>query len=440
MSAIAGILESNQTNQVQAMLQKMAHRGPAGSQVIPQSGLTVGAAWTHCEKAPVDQLVQSQFTFTERNDGSLLPRLQRDALGIAPLYYGWTNGGQTLCFASEVKALRDLTRQISILPPGCSFDGSQVQPWYQLKYGPLLQDSPGRVAEDLLARLSAAVQKHIDNGQVGAWLSGGLDSSAIAAIARSYAPELHTFAAGFAGAPDLEYARLAAAHIHSRHHEVTVSIRQALKVLPEVIYHLESFDALLVRSSITNYLVARLASDYVPAVFSGEGGDELFAGYDYLKSLDPALLPEELLDITGRLHNTALQRVDRSAAAHGILAYVPFLDTSVVELALSIPTTYKLHNGVEKWILRQTVESLLPPEIVNRPKAKFWEGAGVQKNIAAYAEDRISDRMFEQERSLPMGWVINSKEELFYYRIFREIFGEFTTLDWMGRTKGAPVS
>jgi asparagine synthase (glutamine-hydrolysing) len=218
-----------------------------------------------------------------------------------------------------------------------------------------------------------------------------------------------------------------------------VTFGEMLAVLPTVIYHLESFDALLVRSSITNYLVAKAAADYVPAVFSGEGGDELFAGYEYLKALDPAALPDELIDITGRLHNTALQRVDRSAAAHDTVAHVGFLDPDVVDYALRIPIEWKLLNRTEKWILRLALDGMLPASVLNRTKSKFWEGAGVGELLARYADDNIRVDDFERERQLPDGSQLNSREELMYYRIFREHFGEFGDLTWLGRTKGAPV-
>jgi asparagine synthase (glutamine-hydrolysing) len=274
----------------------------------------------------------------------------------------------------------------------------------------------------------------------GAWLSGGLDSSIMAAMARPYTETLHTFAAGFDGAPDLEYARLVSRHIQSTHHEMIPTFKDIVKVIPEVIYHLESFDALLVRSSLMNYLVAELASGYVPAVFSGEGSDELFAGYDYLKNLSLEEIPNELIDITGRLHNTALQRVDRCSAAHGTVAYVGFLDQEVVAYAMRIPAEYLIRDGIEKWILRRSVSDLLPERVVRRVKSKFWEGAGVEERIAAYAADQVSDHDFAEQRRLPNGETLNTKEELFYYRIFQEHFGSLKNYDWMGRTKGSPKS
>jgi len=259
----------------------------------------------------------------------------------------------------------------------------------------------------------------------------------LAALARPHVRRLHTFSGGLPGAPDLKHARLVARQLQSEHHEAIARLKDCLAILPDVIYHLESFDALLVRSSLISYLVAKLASQYVPAVFSGEGADELFAGYEYLKSLAPGSLTGKLVEITNRLHNTALQRVDRCASALGLIVHVSFLDPDVLDYALRIPQGFKIKDGVEKWILRQAAAGKLPDSILNRPKAKFWHGAGVGELLAQHADKHISTADFEHEKFLPNGWTLNSKEELMYYRIFRERFGECKNLSWMGRTKGA---
>ena len=147
-----------------------------------------------------------------------------------------------------------------------------------------------------------------------------------------------------------------------------------------------------------------------------------------------------MIDIIGRLHNTALQRVDRFASAHGTVAHVAFLNPEVVAYALQIPAEFKLRDGVEKWILRWALDGALPESVLNRTKAKFWEGAGVGDLLAEYAKGQISDADFRAERKLANGWTLNTKEELLYYRIFREHFGELEDLAWMGRTKGAPMA
>jgi asparagine synthase (glutamine-hydrolysing) len=291
------------------------------------------------------------------------------------------------------------------------------------------------MANELRRRLHLAVKRRLAGDTLGCWLSGGLDSSVLAALARPFVTHLHTFVAGVPGAPDVEAARAVAGYLKAEHHEVMVDLPGLLDVLPRVIYHLESFDALLVRSSLTNYLVAGEAARYVPAVLSGEASDELFAGYAYLAGLPSGRLAGELLELIAGLHNTALQRVDRCAAAHGLLAYVPFTDPAVVDYALCIPPELKRRDGVEKWILRHAFSGALPEAILWRKKAKFWEGAGVGKMMAEYAEERIGDAAFLGERRLPNGWLLRTKEELLYYRIFREHFGDLAELDWMGRTK-----
>jgi asparagine synthase (glutamine-hydrolysing) len=443
MSAIAGIEIPGKQQEVQQMLETMGHRGPAGSEISQINGATLGVAWTENQSSAgaklqeggiaTDYVADSHFaTVSSKPDGLFF---KRDPLGIAPLYYGKTPEG-ALAFASEVKALVPYASEIQELSPGSTFDGHLEKSYFDLEkngHDPVQGDTD-TVAHELRARLERSVESRVGNGPVGVWLSGGLDSSSMAALARPYFDTFYTIAAGMEGSPDLYYANMVAEHIGSEHHEVIVDLNIMLKALPEVIYHLESFDPLLVRSSITNFLVAKRAADFVPAIFSGEGGDELFAGYSYLKNLDPSLLEQELIDCTNSLHNTALQRVDRCASAHGTIAHVSFLDPEVVDYAVHIPIDYKLHDGSEKWILRRAVEDALPQEIVERDKAKFWNGAGIDDMLALYSDEHISSEEFERERSLSNGWQINTKEELFYYRIFKEHFGELDDLTWMGHT------
>lgn len=455
MSGIAGLACTNARTAgtagfrraIEKMLSRLSHRGRAGSEIVEGATATLGLVFSALDSSAVNDLRQQGLARDGEEDGRLAKAwmvgdrlmLMRDALGVSPLYYGRTTD-DVICFASEVKALMAVTRDVHEFPPGCLFDGLQMEINFRLAAQPPVEEPLGRMAQELRRRLAAAVARRIGNGDVGAWLSGGLDSSAMAALARPHVDRLHTFAVGLDHAPDLAYAAEVAAFIGSDHHQIIVTFEGMLTALPMVIYHLESFDALLVRSSVTNYLAAQVAADFVPAVFSGEGGDELFAGYEYLKGLDPAALPDELIDITSRLHNTALQRVDRCASAHGTVAHVAFLDPDVLAYALQIPVAYKLRHGVEKWILRRALEGALPERVLNRTKAKFWEGAGVGDRLAEYADAQISDATFRLERTLPNGWLLNSKEELLYYRIFREHFGDLDDLSWMGRTKGAPVN
>jgi asparagine synthase (glutamine-hydrolysing) len=445
MAGIAGIDRPDKIELVNRMLDKMTHRGWAWREVALETKKTYGALGIKIQEQAMADLKLAGLARDGTGEGHFAQaqakstgfELKRDLLGVAPLYYGKDADG-ILCFASEVKGLLEATRDVHELPPGHTFDGQKLESYHELTQRLAEKDTIEKVAQELRRRLEISVERCIGDGNVGVWLSGGLNSSVLAALVRPRVRQLHTFSIGFPGAPDLEAARLMADFLHSDHHEVVIRFKDLLDILPEAIYYLESFDALVVRSSMVNYLVARTASGFVPAVFSGEGGDELFAGYEYLKSLTPARLPNELIDITGNLHNTALQRVDRCAAAHGTVVHVGFLDPEVVEYALRIPVAHKIHAGIGKWILRQAVVDLLPEAITNRPAAKFWEGAGVGRLMAEFAGGQINDKDFRLERYASNGWKLTSKEELAYYRIFRKHFGEFKDLSWIGRTKVSP--
>jgi len=462
MAGIAGIALPGRQQEVVQMLEKISHRGNDRAKMLEKRDVTMQAAWHEVQVRPMPLSLQMSavwdgvsapapnpdalsnrtepFALASVSAGGLF--LARDMLGVKPLYYGETDG--SLAFASEVKALLTVTEDVHEFPPGTWYtpeDG--FKSFGEVKSGKLPYEDVDKIASELRLKLEQAIIRRATSDEMGTWLSGGVDSSAIAALARPHVRKLHSFVSGVEGAPDVDYGTQMSEFLGTEHHVLIVTLDDLLAALPEVIYHLESFDALLVRSSITNYLTSKMVSDYVGVVYSGEGGDELFAGYDYIKDLPTDKIPDECEDIVMRLHNTALQRVDRSAQAHGVVPFVPFTDIEVVEYALSIPPGYKMYRGdgepIEKWILRKAVEDAVPDSVLWRPKAKFWQGAGVQELLFDYAEVNISNSDFENERVLPNGWKLNSKEELMYYRVFKEHFGELAQLDWMGRTKGAPV-
>ena len=446
MTGIAGIGESGRVEDVGGMLDKIGHRGPNGREIIEVEGATLGVVWSETEKHWIPNMRRQKTVWDAAGRGHFARvdmssnrlTLTRDDIGVVPLYYGRISDG-ALCFGSEVKALLTVTRDINELPPATCFDGVHQVRAHSIKAKIPLDLSAARVANGLRKRIAESVKTRVgERESVGALLSGGLDSSIMSVLSGQCVEELHTFAAGVPDADDLGAAKEVANFIGSNHHDVIVTLDDMIKALPEVIYHLESFDALLVRSSIMHYIVSREASRHVDAVFSGEGADELFAGYEYIKSMKPEAIAAEVVDATRRLHNTALQRVDRCSSAHSITAFVGFLDPSVVKYSLRIPARMKVFEGVEKWILRAAMKGRLPERILNRTKSKFWQGAGVGDKLAEVAESTINDEEFRRERKLSNGWTLNTKEELLYYRIFREHFGDFDKLSWMGRTKGAP--
>ena len=441
MSGIAGINKPNQFSLVKKLLEKISYRGKYKKVIFSTDHSTFGFNSNKYlsdqieifkkEKYIMDSPGVGHFAEAKEKDSSI--ELTRDQIGVVPIYYTYYDN--ELCFASEVKALLELSKVIKELLPGYKFVNNQLIQLYKSDTDFEIKDDPTRIANQLNVLFENVIKNRIKSDEIGSWLSGGLDSSALAALVRPNVNRLYTFSCGVKSSPDLEYAKIMAEYLQSDHYELIISLKDMLKALHEVIYHLESFDALLVRSSIANYLTAKLASDYVDQILSGEGGDEIFGGYLYLKELPINKLKDELIDITNRLHNTALQRVDRCASAFGLIANVIFLDPKIVEYALKIPAEYKIKDGIEKWILRLALKDKLPVKILNRTKAKFWEGAGIGDLITEYADKKISDLDFNSERKLNNGWLLYSKEELFYYRIFKDVFGELENFEWMGRTK-----
>jgi asparagine synthase (glutamine-hydrolysing) len=444
MPGIAGIAVADAFAEVSAMLDRIAHRGNIRRKIIAAEGTTMGVCWNDSLYPPFSESVDACFVCdmadTEHyataaaHNGSFL--FSRDDPGVTPLYFGSSGTGE-LRFASEIKALIPKVIEIREVMPGT---GLVTEPFLPPGYpGEPVSEPSEIVASDLTQLLEDAVSLSIRRKDTGSLLSGGLDSAAITAFAVRHISGIKTFTAGVEGAPDLAYASLTARYLGTDHHETIVTVNDLVSILPDVIWHLESFDPLLIRSSLLNFVAAREASGLVSDILSGEGADELFAGYHYLNTLPLEKVREELLRLTGKLHNTALQRVDRCASAFGMTARLIFPRRALMEYAMAVPVKLKIFNGEGKWLLRKAVEELLPPEIVWRSKAKFWEGGGVNEKLSEIAEESITDSDFRNERVLPNGWILSGKEELYYYRIFRDHFGKEISLSWMGRTDGPTV-
>jgi len=254
------------------------------------------------------------FSFVASGSDSLL--VARDPLGAQPLY--WGNVDRQLAFASELKALVGIAEDIKEFPPGHYFDsGSGLGAYYAPPSDIPTETDAEAAAESIRQQLDAAVQRAIQPGvSTGVLLSGGLDSSVIAAIAKRHCTGMLAFTAGTKSGQDLPFARRVAEHLDIVHEEYIYDIKEMLEVLPTVIYHLESFDAPLVRSAVPNYLVSRLAAPKVDVVLIGEGGDENFGGYHHLKRLaSPEKQHKALLMLFAGLHNNGFMRTYRMNAA-----------------------------------------------------------------------------------------------------------------------------
>lgn len=369
--------------------------------------------------------IDGMYAFAIGRGGDLF--LARDPIGIKPLYYG--QDGDKLVFASELNAISSCCDYVREFPPGTMYSPERgFETFYEV---PDIQpeDKPEeQFIAEIRETLTASVQKRLmSDVPLGAFLSGGLDSSLIVAIARQLiGHKIHTFSVGFENSPDLQAARMLSGHLDTIHHEYVLTPQEVLMKIPEIIYHLESFDRDLVRSAIPCYFTSRLAAEEVKVILTGEGADELFAGYTYYKDIDDieTVLHRELRRSVSSLHNVNLQRVDRLTMAHSIEGRVPFLDLKMIELGQKIPARHKLRGKppVEKWILRKSFENLLPDEILWRKKAQFDEGSGTVDALDGVLADTTRNEDVEaRNREFP-GAGLRCAEEAYYHRIFMDVF------------------
>jgi asparagine synthase (glutamine-hydrolysing) len=371
--------------------------------------------------------------------------IARDHMGICPLFTGYDENGN-FYVASEMKALVEVCNKIEVFPPGSYLASEQgeIRKFYTRNwrsYSPGLQNEfePAQ----LRSTLEAAVHRQLmSDVPYGVLLSGGLDSSIIAAIAAKFAakrietndaqvawwPRLHTFAIGLTGSPDLAAAREVSKYIDSVHHEFHYTISEGLDALPDVIYHIESYDVTTVRASTPMYLMARkIKAMGVKMVLSGEGSDEIFGGYLYFhKAPDPQAFHEETVRKLDRLHLYDCLRANKSMAAWGVEARVPFLDKEVIDLVMSIDAKYKMcgKGKIEKQILRETFADILPASVVKRQKEQFSDGVGYSwiDSLKELAAKEITDQMMQNANyKFPVN-TPQSKEEYYYRRIFAEHF------------------
>ncbi|MDR3095307.1 MAG: asparagine synthase B [Bacteroidales bacterium] len=368
----------------------------------------------------------------------------RDHIGIIPLYYGYDDHGQ-FYVASELKALEGYCSDIREFPAGhylYSKEGREPKRWYKRNWMDYDKVKNNKTDIDVLRdSLEAAVHRQLmSDVPYGVLLSGGLDSSVISAIAKRYSkkriedgsdawwPQLHSFAVGLKGSPDLISAREVADHIGTVHHEIHFTIEEGLDAISDVIYHIETYDVTTVRASTPMYLLARfIKSMGVKMVLSGEGADELFGGYLYFhKAPNAQAFHEETARKLDKLHLYDCLRANKSLAAWGVEGRVPFLDFEFIDIAMRLNPQDKMSgNGkIEKHILRKAFEEYLPEKIVWRQKEQFSDGVGYNwiDTLKATAEQKVSDhQMARVAERFPINPPM-SKEEYWYRSIFEEHF------------------
>ncbi|MDN5925136.1 MAG: asparagine synthase B, partial [Xanthomonadales bacterium] len=336
--------------------------------------------------------------------------------------------------------LSDVCVSVEEFPPGSWRSASMAGP--QSYYRPAWRDfsaveKGGDDATVLRSALEQAVHRHLmSDVPYGVLLSGGLDSSLIAAIAARFAarriedddrseawwPRLHTFSIGLPGAPDLAAAQTVADAIGTVHHGFEYTVQEGIDALDDVIRHIETYDVTSIRASTPMYLLARrIRAMGIKMVLSGEGADELFGGYLYFHMApNDHEFHDELVRKLDALHQYDCLRANKSTAAWGVEARVPFLDREFIDAAMSMaPAVKRPSNGrIEKNILREAGRGLLPDSILWRQKEQFSDGVGYGwiDSLKAHAEAQVSDtQMAQAAQRFPYN--PPSSKEAYYYRV-----------------------
>lgn len=386
--------------------------------------------------------------YDEEQDAFLIAR---DHIGVIPLYIGYNADGKVFV-ASELKALEGECERYEPFLPG-HYYWSKVpgmKPWYKrdwMEYDNV-KDNPAS-SDAIRKSLCAAVKRQMmSDVPYGVLLSGGLDSSVISAITESYAerrietdsqsrawwPRLHSFAVGLKGAPDLAKARLVADYIGTVHHEINYTIQEGLDALRDVIYFIETYDITTVRASVPMYLLARVIKSMgIKMVLSGEGADEIFGGYLYFhKAPSAEEFHKETVRKLSKLHQYDCLRANKSLSAWGVEGRVPFLDKEFLDVAMRTNPKAKMCslNGsdpkasMEKRIVREAFEDMLPEEVAWRQKEQFSDGVGYSwiDTLKKITSEAVTD---EQMAHAAERFPINTplcKEEYYYRSIFEEHF------------------
>jgi asparagine synthase (glutamine-hydrolysing) len=428
------------------------HTGSSDCEVVPLLAQRLGMT-------EVCRALDGVFAFVFVSGDSVY--IARDPYGVRPLFQATTREG-AIVWSSEIKGFPEGCTEIQIFPPGTwrQYNIESMKLEKEVRYHSVPHVKLAVFQDRVFARtalraaLVSAVQKRLlSDRPIGALLSGGVDSSLIAAIAArelaKHGQKLHTFSIGMPGSTDLKFAQLVADKIGSIHHNVIVSPQDFLNAIPAVIHDIESYDITSVRASVGNWLIGKFIKENtdIKVVFNGDGSDEIGGGYIYSYA---APSDEEFEAESERLleeiHMYDVLRSDRSMAAHGLEARTPFLDKNVVATWRSFPTAYRRPvKGVqvEKAILREAFadDDYLPTEVLWRKKEAFSDGVSSTEDSwykRCTEKAHAAGVNMEWVRTNTLGWHNPPQtEEAYLYRtMFEEHYGAAATLIphmWMPR-------
>ena len=371
--------------------------------------------------------------------------IARDPIGVIPLYIGH-DSDDNICVASELKALEGYCTEYEVFLPGHYYwsKTKKMTRWYNRNWQEYDNVKTSKLnSTDIRTALESAVKRQLmSDVPYGVLLSGGLDSSVISAIAKKYSamrvetdstqqawwPQLHSFAVGLKGAPDLSAAKKVADYIGTVHHEINYTVQEGLDAIRDVIYYIETYDVTTVRASTPMYLLARVIKSMgIKMVLSGEGADEIFGGYLYFhKAPDAKAFHEETVRKLSKLYLYDCLRANKSLSAWGVEGRVPFLDKEFLDVAMSLnPQDKMVSNGkLEKYILRKAFEDMLPTVVCWRQKEQFSDGVGYSwiDSLKRITAEAVTDSMMATAKErFPVNTPMN-KEEYYYRSIFEEHF------------------
>ena len=401
------------------------------------------------EHFDIDRIVKSldaEFVFVIYDEQKELIYAARDPFGVRPLFIGFSNientGFTEMYFSSEIKAINfcdyvtpflpghylkiDITKEITkdILNNYICFYSYPNKIIFNERENVLLN------IKELLIR--AVTKRTMSDRTVGCLLSGGLDSSLVASILSKLMPSIHFFSIGLEDGIDINASKRVIEFLQipeTHHHIVNFTVEEGLNMLEEVIEQLETYDITTIRASTPQYLLAKYISTKTPVIvlYSGEGSDELFAGYQYSKMAPSAqLLLEDSKSLLHELYMFDNLRTDRTTAKWGLEVRVPFLDKELVSYVLSVNPEFKMCNTeMEKKLLRDAFKGWLPDDILYRPKAAFSDAVS-SKKVSWYKslQELINTKISDQDL-LNHKYTINppkTKEALYYRNIFDKYY------------------
>jgi len=380
--------------------------------------------------------------------------IARDPFGVRPLFYGLNSYGE-IFVSSELKGICEICNGTIIQFPAGTFSKIkwnsekklyitiEIVKWFndQFQIDESLNDE-SEILNSIRELFYSAVNKRLMSDRpICCLLSGGLDSSLVAAIVAKQFPRghLHTFSIGMEGSPDLYYAKIVSEHIGSVHHEVVLTEQEFLDAIPETINVIESYDTTSVRASVGNYLISKYISQNTDfkVVYNGDGSDE-FGSYLYFsKAPSEQEFHNEAVRLLNEIRFFDVLRSDRSISSNGLEPRVPFLDKAFAKYYASIPPKFKMHSygGMEKYILRKAFESenLLPSVVLWRSKMAFSDGVSQKskswhKIISDYVDSNITDQEFETNKKIIKHCPPQLKESYLYRILFDTYFGSHNAI------------